>query len=191
MLLAERWQGKGRDIDNFLVLTIGTGVGGANFCNGRLVHGARFRAGEFGYMLTERADSRRVARHSMNENCTLRTLRKRYADYNGLALDDVTGEAIFDGYDAGDAACRRLVDDFLNGIATGLYNLANVFDPQTIFIGGGIAERPGFMALLRTHLTWFGIADIADVVSHGNRAGLIGAVHHFRQQYPSAIRNIE
>ena len=83
------------------------------------------------------------------------------------------------------------MDDFLNGIATGLYNLANVFDPQTIFIGGGIAERPGFMDLLRTHLAWFGIADIADVVSHGNRAGLVGAVYHFRQQYPSAISNIE
>ena len=68
---------------------------------------------------------------------------------------------------------------------------ANVFDPQTIFIGGGIAERPGFMDLLRTHLAWFGIADIADVVSHGNRAGLVGAVYHFRQQYPSAISNIE
>ena len=63
VLLAERWQGKAKDIDNFLVLTIGTGIGGAIFCNGRLVHGARFRAGEFGYMLTERADSRRVARH--------------------------------------------------------------------------------------------------------------------------------
>ncbi|HDR2791918.1 MULTISPECIES: beta-glucoside kinase BglK [Enterobacter] len=191
VLLAERWQGKAAGTDNFLVLTIGTGIGGAIFCNGKLVHGARFRAGEFGYMLTECADSRKVARHSMNENCTLRTLRKRYADYHGQGLDDVTGETIFDGYDAGDVVCRRLVDDFLNGIATGLYNLANVFDPQTIFIGGGIAERPGFMDLLRTHLTWFGIADIADVVSHGNSAGLIGAVYHFRQQYPSAISNIE
>lgn len=191
VLLAERWQGKAAERDNFLVLTIGTGIGGAIFCNGQLVHGARFRAGEFGYMLTERADSRNVARHSMNENCTLRTLRKRYADFHGQALDDVTGEQIFDRYDAGDAVCRRLVDDFMNGIATGLYNLANVFDPQTIFIGGGIAERPGFMDLLRTHLAWFGIADIADVVSHGNSAGLIGAVYHFRQQYPSAISNIE
>jgi beta-glucoside kinase len=191
VLLAERWQGKAAEVNNFLVLTIGTGIGGAIFCNGQVVHGARFRAGEFGYMLTERADSRRVARHSMNENCTLRTLRQRYADHYGLAFNEVTGEAIFDAYDAGNAACRRLVDDFLNGIATGLYNLANVFDPHVIFIGGGIAERPGFMDLLRTHLAWFGIAEIADVVSHGNRAGLIGAVYHFRQQYPSAISNIE
>jgi beta-glucoside kinase len=91
VLLAERWQGKAAGTDNFLVLTIGTGIGGAIFCNGKLVHGARFRAGEFGYMLTERADSRKVARHSMNENCTLRTLRKRYADYHGQGLDDVTG----------------------------------------------------------------------------------------------------
>ena len=30
----------------------------------------------------------------MNENCTLRTLRKRYADFHGLTLESVTGEAI-------------------------------------------------------------------------------------------------
>ena len=52
VLLAERWRGKAADMSNFLVLTIGTGIGGAIFCNNQLVHGARFRAGEFGYMQT-------------------------------------------------------------------------------------------------------------------------------------------
>lgn len=39
-------------------------------------------------------------------------------------------------------------------------------------------ERRGFLALLRQHLAWFGIADYLDTVSHGNDAGLIGAVYH-------------
>lgn len=58
----------------------------------------------------------------------------------------------------------------------------NIFDPQVIFIGGGIVERPGFLALLREHLARFGIADYLDTVSHGNDAGLMGAVYHFNQQ---------
>ncbi|MGE6457651.1 hypothetical protein ACQKEG_14520, partial [Klebsiella quasipneumoniae] len=56
---------------------------------------------------------------------------------------------------------------------------------QTIFIGGGVVERPGFLTLLRQHLAWFGIADYLDTVSHGNDAGLIGAVYHFNQHYRS------
>lgn len=185
VLLAERWQGKGAEMANFLVLTIGTGIGGAIFCNNQLVHGARFRAGEFGYMQTERPGSRDVRRYSMNENCTLRVLRYRYAEHIGKALEEVTGEEIFDRFDAGDVVCQRLVTDFLNGLGTGLYNLVNLFDPQTILIGGGIVERPGFLALLREHLAWFGIAEYIDTVSYGNDAGLIGAVYHFNQQHRS------
>jgi beta-glucoside kinase len=119
VLLAERWQGKAAEMSNFLVLTIGTGIGGAIFCNNQLVHGARFRAGEFGYMQTDRPGTRDVRRYSMNENCTLRVLRHRYAEHIGKALDDVTGEEIFDRYDAGDAACQRLVAEFFNGLVPG------------------------------------------------------------------------
>ena len=183
VLLAERWQGKATEMANFLVLTIGTGIGGAIFCNNQLVHGARFRAGEFGYMQTSRPGGRDVRRYTMNENCTLRVLRHRYAQHIGKPLDAVTGEEIFDGFDAGDAVCQRLVAEFFNGLGSGLYNLVNLFDPQTILIGGGIVERPGFLALMRKHLAWFGIADYIDTVSHGNDAGLIGAVYHFNQQY--------
>ncbi|TCW18114.1 beta-glucoside kinase [Raoultella sp. BIGb0138] len=182
VLLAERWQGKAAEMSDFLVLTIGTGIGGAIFCNHQLVHGARFRAGEFGYMHTERPGARDVRRYSMNENCTLRVLRHRYARHIGKTLEAVTGEEIFDRYEAGDAVCQRLVADFFNGIGSGLYNLVNIFDPQAIFIGGGIVERPGFLPLLREHLAWFGIADALDTVSHGNDAGLLGAVYHFNQQ---------
>ena len=76
---------------------------------------ARFRAGEFGYMLTDRPGGRDPRRYSMNENCTLRVLRHRYAQHIGAPLDSVTGELIFDRYDAGDPVCQRLVAEFFNG----------------------------------------------------------------------------
>ena len=190
VLLAERWLGKAADMANFLVLTVGTGIGGAIFCNNQLVHGARFRAGEFGYMLTERPGPRDVRQYTMNDNCTLRTLRQNYADHVGKSLEQVTGEEIFNCYDAGDTVCQRFVSEFFNDLGSGLYNLINLFDPQIILIGGGIVERPGFLALLRQHLAWFGIDDYVDIVSHGNDAGLIGAVYHFNQQYRSQSRDL-
>ena len=39
------------------------------------------------------------------------------------------------------------------------------------------------LALMREYLAWFGIAEYIDTVSHGNDAGLIGAVYHFNQHY--------
>ncbi|ELV9469178.1 ROK family protein [Salmonella enterica] len=187
VLLAERWQGKARNMRNFLVLTIGTGIGGAIFCNNALVHGASFKAGEFGYMQTTRPGIQSIQHSSMNENCTLRVLRFRYADYFGKKLEDVTGEEIFDRYEAGNTVCQRLVSEFFNDLGTGLYNLVNIFDPQVIFIGGGIVERPGFIEKLKENLYWFGIEKYINSVSTGNDAGLIGAVYHFNQQTKSLI----
>lgn len=182
VLLAERWQGKAADLHDFLVMTVGTGIGGAIFCNDQLVRGSRFRAGEFGYMFTERPGTRHATHYSMNATCTMRVLRQRYSDHRGKILETVTGEEIFEGYEAGDVVCKRLVDDFFHGIASGLYNLANLFDPQLILLGGGIVERPGFIQHLRRQLTWFGIDTPVDTVSHGNDAGLLGAVYHFNQR---------
>ncbi|WP_312952164.1 beta-glucoside kinase BglK [Superficieibacter sp.] len=185
VLLAERWQGKAAELTNFLVMTIGTGIGGAVFCNNQLLHGAHFRGGEFGYMFTERPGPRDVTRYTMNSTCTLRVLRCRYAEHVGKALEEVSGEEIFDRFDAGDAVCQRLVGEFFNGLGAGLYNLVNVFDPQVILLGGGIVERPGFLQLMRDQMAWFGIKNQIDTVSSGNDAGLIGAVWHFNQQYRS------
>ena len=182
VLLAERWRGKAAGLSDFLVMTIGTGVGGAIFCNNQLVRGARFRGGEFGYMFTERPGTRHPTHYTMNATCTMRVLRSRYSQYCGKALEEVSGEEIFDAWDAGDVTCQRLVEDFFNGLGAGLYNLVNLFDPQTILIGGGITERTGFLAQLKQHLAWFGIAEYVDTVSHGNDAGLLGAVYHFNQQ---------
>jgi Transcriptional regulator/sugar kinase len=182
VLLAERWQGKAAEMSDFLVLTIGTGIGGAIFCNNQLVRGAKFRGGEFGYMFTERPGTRHPTHYTMNATCTMRVLRSRYSHHSGKPQEAVSGEEIFDAYDAGDVTCQRLVEDFFNGIGAGLYNLVNLFDPQTILLGGGITERPGFLAQLKQHLAWFGIEEYVDTVSHGNDAGLLGAVYHFNQQ---------
>lgn len=181
VLLAERWVGEAQALSDFLVMTIGTGIGGAIWSNNQLVHGHQYRAGEFGYMLAEKPGTRGVPRYTMNEVCTMSVLRKRYSEAVGRQFDEVTGEQIFDGYDAGDAICVRLVDDFFNGIGSGIYNLVNLFDPQKIFIGGGISERHNFLPLLKRHLTWFGLQDHVDIVTHGNHAGLIGAAYHFKQ----------
>lgn len=118
-LLAEKWLGKGQDLDDFLCLTIGTGIGGGIFSNGELVRGGRFRAGEFGYMFSERPGAFRPGKYTLNETTTMLVLRRQYAELTGRPLEEITGEEIFANYDAHDAVSERLITEFYTGICTG------------------------------------------------------------------------
>jgi len=180
VLLAEKWLGKAQQLNDFLCLTIGTGIGGGIYANGQVVRGGRFRAGEFGYMFSMQPGAQRPGSYTMNEVCTLRTLRTQYADFVGQPVTEITGEHIFAQYDNQDPISRRLVEAFYHNIGAGIYNLAYLFDPTHIFIGGGITERKTFLSELKTHLDWYGINDIViDVATHKNDAGLLGATYHF------------
>ena len=182
-LLAERWLGRARQMDNFLMMTIGTGIGGAIFCNGALVNGHRFRAGEFGYLLSERPGGDRLMKSTMNETCTLTVLRRRYASQVGKAPEEVTGEEIFGLYDQGDVVCCRLVNQFMQDICSGIHNLAHIFDPECIFLGGGITERPQFLEEINQHLKWYNLPVEVKGAQHGNSAGLLGAARHYINQH--------
>ena len=48
--LGEKWMGTGRDVDNLILLTLGTGVGGGIICRGKVLHGALGMAGELGHI---------------------------------------------------------------------------------------------------------------------------------------------
>ena len=66
----------------------------------------------------------------------------------------------------------------------GLYNLVHIFDPQTILSVAALWNARISDATAPASGP-FGIADYLDTVSHGNDAGLIGAVYHFNQLYRS------
>ncbi|EUJ28662.1 Beta-glucoside kinase [Listeria grayi] len=178
-LLAEKWLGAAQELDDFLCLTIGTGIGGGIFSSGKLIRGGRFRAGEFGYMFSSRPGSFSPGSYTLNQTATMHILRKQYAEQTGKAYAAVTGEEIFAGYDNHDPVCIRLVENFYNDICAGLYNLIYLFDPTHIFIGGGITSRPTFMQELQEKMDWFGLRDtILLSATHKNQAGLLGAVYH-------------
>ncbi|ARJ43920.1 beta-glucoside kinase [Pantoea alhagi] len=180
-LLAERWLGKAQEMSDFLMMTIGTGVGGAIFCNNALVRGKQCRAGEFGSLLSTRPGSENVRHYTMNTTCTMRVLTQNYSMHTGQKQEEITGEEIFARYDNNDPICRRLVTNFYQDLCGGIYNLAHVFNPQCIFLGGGITERESFLEELHYHLAWFDLDVQVDTATYGNDSGLLGAVKHFLQ----------
>ena len=185
-LLAEQWLGKATKLNDFLMLTIGTGLGGAAFCNGALIRGGRNRAGEFGCLLTSRPTSSDIERHTMGQSCTMTALRKNYSQLQGLAIDDVTGKDVFDAYERHEDAARQSVAQFYQDLAACLYNLFSVFDPQMIFIGGGITAREPFLAELGAELAKYDLDIHIDAATYGNDSGMLGATWNFLQRQSPA-----
>lgn len=180
-LLAERWLGKAQSMSDFLMITIGTGLGGAAFCNDALMRGKGNRAGEFGCLLVARPAGGSVSRYTMGENCTMTALRESYAQHTGRAVEEVSGKDVFSAWDSEEPVATRLVTTFYQDLCAGIYNLANTFDPDCIFLGGGITEREAFLQEVKFHLAWFGKEIPVETATFGNDSGMLGAAYHFLQ----------
>ena len=171
----EKWNGSGREKDNFIMLTIGTGIGGAIFIDGELYRGHSFSAGEWGNMLIEGKTFEEVASISG----LIRLVRK----YKGKG--EWNGKRIFELYDKGDREVAQAVGIFFKHLAIGISNLAYIFNPETIIIGGGITDRGNeFLKEVKEEVSKYLNQEIynnceIELAQNGNCAGMIGAIYHF------------
>ncbi|MCC2385806.1 ROK family protein [Bacillus sp. FSL L8-0199] len=171
----EKWNGSGREKDNFIMLTIGTGIGGAIFIDEELYRGHSFSAGEWGNMLIEGKTFEEVASISG----LIRLVRK----YKGKG--EWNGKRIFELYDKGDREVAQAVGIFFKHLAIGISNLAYIFNPETIIIGGGITDRGNeFLKEVKEEISKYLNQEIynnceIELAQNGNCAGMIGAIYHF------------
>ncbi|WP_422117987.1 ROK family protein [Bacillus thuringiensis] len=171
----EKWNGSGREKENFIMLTLGTGIGGAIFIGGELYRGHSFSAGEWGNMLIEGKTFEEVASISG----LIRLVRK----YKGKG--EWNGKRIFELYDKGDREVAQAVGIFFKHLAIGISNLAYIFNPETIIIGGGIPDRGNeFLKEVKEEVSKYLNQEIynnceIELAQNGNCAGMIGAIYHF------------
>jgi len=135
-LLGEVWQGAARGVQHALLLTLGTGVGGAVYSEGRLLRGYLGRAGALGHITVSylgKPDSA-GAPGSLEDaigECSVRDRTQgRYPSTRDLVA----------AVRAGDAAAGVYWRDSVRALAAGVNSLINSFDPEVILLGGGIAE---------------------------------------------------
>jgi glucokinase len=151
--LAEWQRGAGRGVDDIVMVTLGTGIGGGVVAAGRLVVGANGFTGEFGHMVVDPDGPPCV--------CGRRGCWERYASGSGLAQlartaaiggrlrrvvevaggDPalVRGEHVQAAAREGDPGAVAVVDEFARWVALGLVNLTNALDPARFVLGGGLA----------------------------------------------------
>lgn len=135
---AELQGGAGRGCDSMLMITIGTGIGGALVLGGQVVAGAHGLAGEFGHM--------QVVPDGLACECGLRGCWEQYC--SGRALERVTRVALgrhLDGPEvtalahAGNEVARQAFASVGTWLGVGMAGLASAFDPERVVIGGGVS----------------------------------------------------
>ena len=186
--LAEKWLGNAKENKNFICLTIGTGVGGALFINDKIVRGAKYSAGEFGFMITARlkntADSTLSMRGSVRGG-----LIKSYAKKVNQNWEELDGKKIFEYAENGDKIAIETINEFYTNIAYSIFNLIVSLNPEKILVGGEISVRTDFIEKIKEKLEEIKseIVDLKNLefpvierCKFLNDSGKIGALYNFK-----------
>ena len=133
------YRGGGYDGESFVLVTLGTGVGGGIILNGKLLQGSNNAAGELGHM-TIRMDGEPCG-------CGRKGCFEAYGSATALIRQacEATGETIteaktvFDRAAAGDPVCQAVLDQYTTYLAEGFANIINIFGLDWLCIGGGVS----------------------------------------------------
>jgi glucokinase len=151
-LLGEVWLGAARGATDAVLLTLGTGVGGAIICDGKLLHGHLGRAGHLGHM-TVQLDG---------EPDIVNTPGSIELFVGDSTIDQRTGgrfpstKDLVDAAVKADAQAHQVWDRSMKALAAAIVSIANAVDPETVILGGGIiAAGDALLAPLHKYLDQF------------------------------------
>ena len=179
-LLGEIWQGAAQGSRNAILLTLGTGVGGAAVVDGHLLRGAIGRAGHLGHIcldMTAPVDVTNLP-GSLEHFVGNANIRER----TGGQFE--TTHALVQAVVAGDPTAVGVWHQSIRALACGIASLINVLDPEVVIIGGGIARAGEVLFTpLRSELApieWCpGGRPVPLVPARlGEFAGALGAAYH-------------
>jgi glucokinase len=137
--LAEKWIGAAKHSDNFIFLTISTGIGAGIYLHGRLITGTTGNAGDAGHFVVDPSAGRcSCGQYGCWEWVASGTAISRQA--SELAGRPISTKEAFDLAAHGDASIQQLIEQTFRYIGVGCVTLINLFDPDTIVIGGGVTQ---------------------------------------------------
>ena len=125
--LGEKWIGAGKDLSNFICLTIGTGIGGGIILNNQLFRGENFVAGEFGHTLIKKGEFEQFA----STTALIRLVKEK----TGKILN---GKEIFDLEKKEIVEYQEVISEWIENLTDGLSSIVYCFNPANIILGGGV-----------------------------------------------------
>ncbi len=192
--LGETVFGCGKEYKNTVMLTLGTGVGGGIVIDGRLYEGNRGAGAELGHAVVVAGGElctcgrRGCLEAYASATALIRdTKRAMERDKNSKmwqigSIDNVDGATAFKFKDT-DSTAKAVVDNYIEMLACGITNYANVFRPDAIILGGGVCNEgerltKPLQKILDNDIFGKDKGPSVKILTAtlGNRAGILGAV---------------
>jgi len=195
MGLAETRFGAAKGMTDVVFLTVGTGIGGTLVLNGKLYGGFHNRGTELGHIRVASPGKPCTCGGSgcLEAHASLNALGEDYLHFMGNGAGSIPADALagsnstIDGrfiisrfLDQDEAAVRAMNEHF-DWLASGIATLINIFSPQKVIIGGGIADageiyiRPIRERALRLAMKETSVNTRVEGAQLGNKAGFLGA----------------
>jgi len=189
-LLGEWYAGAARGVNNVVMITLGTGVGGAAMINGRLLHGKHYQAGCLGGHLPALFTGRRCICGAIGcveaeaSTWALPAICRETPGFDASPLsqcDPVTFEDLFRYARAGDQVAETVRTRCLKVWGTAAVALIHAYDPEVVLFGGGVMKSaPDILPSIKAHVSecaWtpWGEPEVR-AAELGNEAALLGAI---------------
>ncbi len=159
-VLGEAKFGSAKEYENVILLTLGTGVGGGLFLNGKLYEGVDGKGAELGHMSIDPFNGRVCT-------CGAKGCLEAYASATALIndakkevknnpnslinklldnnLENITAKIIFEAAKQNDETATKLVNQYVDYLSYGLINYINIFRPEVILLSGGVSNAGDFL----------------------------------------------
>jgi len=149
----EKWMGAGRDVDNMVMITLGTGIGGAIVLNGKIFYGMNGMAGEFGHVTIEPGGvpcgcgNHGCAERYASATAVVRMAREAIAAGHAPGLEkaasssaEFSAQSVYNLAMQGDEDAQRIFRRFGQALGMLLADLVNILNLDMFVIGGGVVS---------------------------------------------------
>ncbi len=179
--MGEKWMGAGRGVDDLVLLTLGTGIGGGIIHRGKVLHGYLGMAGELGHITVDPSGNPcGCGNYGCLEKHASATAIESMANLLRLG-DNLTSKDVYDLAVAGNENARRIFATMGKFLGIGLGTLVNVFNFPLYLLSGGVLAAwdlfsPAMFAEVRARsFTYRNAETRIEKAILGNEAGLYGA----------------
>ncbi len=145
--LGEVWFGVGREVDNLVLINIGTGIGAGVVIDGALYRGTHEMAGEIGYLLPGREYLQKEypgfgALELLAAGTGIASRgKKAIGKKNGLENNEqITAEDVFDAHRRREKWATKIIEETIDYLAIAIAAVITFFDPDVIALGGGVVR---------------------------------------------------
>ncbi|WP_296883486.1 ROK family protein [uncultured Methanobrevibacter sp.] len=181
--LAELWKGNLSDVENGMIIGLGTEIAGGIILNGKLYRGSSESAGEISSILTNfktQDNEKRFGKIGGHKNLT-----DAYNDKKGTG--NIDSYELFEKYKNGDELAYKVIKDYSRTIAAGIITIQSVLDLEKFCIGGGISAQDVLITEIKKSVHEYFEIKSSEAITEPeierchfkNASGCVGALYNF------------